>query len=230
MANPKILVVEDERDVRDLMTLHLKREGFDVVGCDSGEEAIGKLSAEPLDLVVLDWMLPGLSGLEICKRLRSVTGLNQRTPVLMVTARADAADVVLGLEVGADDYVSKPFEIPVMTARVRALLRRGFASKETSSSKILQIQNLKVDLDSHQVFCNDGEIPLTPSEFRLLSALLENRGRVLSREKLIELVQGNGVSVGDRTVDTHVFGLRKKLGPCSDVIETIRGVGYRVLG
>lgn len=237
----KILVVEDETDVRDLMTLHLKREGFEAVIASDGEEAIRLLRENAYDLVVLDWMLPGVSGLEICKQI------NRKYPVLMVTARADTTDIVLGLEMGADDYVTKPFEIPVFMARVRALLRRGplptFSGAESllkpskpSSNlndpsekfELIELGALRVKVEAHQVFCGNEEIPLTPSEFKLLTALVRNRGRVLTRDRLIELVQGQGVAVVDRAIDTHVFGLRKKLGPCADLIETIRGVGYRV--
>ncbi len=221
----RILVVEDERDVRELMLLHLKREGYDVFAAEEGEEAFRKLSSENFDLVLLDWMLPGISGLEICKRLRA---RSHEIPVLMVTARADSADIVLGLEMGADDYITKPFDIPVLLARVHALSRRSRTSSFGGQGSPLQIGELRVDVPAHRVFCGSSEIVLTPSEFKLLASLLENQGRVLSRGKLIDLIQGQDIAVVDRTVDTHVFGLRKKLGPCADVIETIRGVGYRV--
>lgn len=218
-----ILVVEDERDVRDLMLLHLKREGYEVTAVEEGEKALKLLKDGNYDLVVLDWMLPGVSGLDLCK---SISG---KFPVLMVTARADTADVVLGLELGADDYVTKPFEIPVFLARVRALLRRSSSARQSPvEDGKLQIGELSLDENSHEVKCGAERVELTRSEFKLLSALMRNQGRVLSREKLIELVQGQGVVVVDRAIDTHVFGLRKKLGSCADVVETIRGVGYRV--
>jgi two-component system phosphate regulon response regulator PhoB len=201
----------------------LKREGSEVIAVEDGEAAL-KLLSGTFQLVVLDWMLPGISGLEICKRIRA-SGVT--VPVLMVTARADSTDVILGLEGGADDYITKPFEIPVLVARVRALARRA-AILSSGKESVLSAGGLSIDTESHIVSCAGQELQITPSEFKLLSALLQNRGRVLSRERLIDLVQGEGVSVVDRTVDTHVFGLRKKLGPCSDVIETIRGVGYRV--
>lgn len=227
MGTKRILVVEDESDVRDLILLHLRREGYQTDWTDHGEEALRTL-ADPkkFDLVILDWMLPGQSGLEVCKALR------RQVPVLMVTARADTSDIVLGLEMGADDYITKPFEVPVLLARVRALLRRSGPEEGSSEapgpSKVLRAGGLWVDLDAHEAKCDDQVIHLTPSEFKLLTALLHNRGRVLSRERLIELVQGQGVNVVDRAIDTHVFGLRKKLGSCAEVIETIRGVGYRV--
>jgi DNA-binding response OmpR family regulator len=222
----RALIVEDEADVRDLMSLHLKREGVDVVAVENGEEALRKLAVEKFALVLLDWMLPGVSGLEICKRLRS-SPASERVSILMVTARADSADVIAGLDAGADDYITKPFELPVFLARVRALRRRYETHGEKEKRK-LQNGNLNLDLDAYEVFCGDTQLQLTPSEFKLLSALMQNEGRALSREKLIDLVQGENVTVVDRAIDTHVFGLRKKLGACSDVIETIRGVGYRV--
>jgi two-component system phosphate regulon response regulator PhoB len=223
--NPRILVVEDERDVRELMILHLKREGFSIFSAEDGEEAKTLLGGNEYDLVILDWMLPGVSGLEICKTLR---GQGRTLPILMVTARADTADIVLGLEMGADDYITKPFDIPVFMARVRALLRRTQAP--TSEDSKLHVGELTVDVAAHEVKCKTERVDLTPSEFKLLAALVSNRGRVLSRERLIDLVQGQGVVVVDRAIDTHVFGLRKKLGDCSEIIETIRGVGYRIRG
>ncbi len=218
----KILVIEDEEDLNKLMVLHLKRDGHEPIGVTNGEEALSLLRDSQYQIVVLDWMLPGLSGLEICKRL------NRKYPVLMVTARAEPADIVLGLEMGADDYITKPFEVPIFLARVRALLRRAYTAATSSEDIPLQIGELKIHLAAHKIFCGSEEVLLTPTEFKLLAALVRNSGRVLTREKLIELVQGQGVVVVDRAVDTHIFGLRKKLGLCSDVIETIRGIGYRV--
>jgi two-component system phosphate regulon response regulator PhoB len=218
----KVLLVEDERDVKNLMILHLERQGYQVKAVENGEEALGLLTHELYDLIVLDWMLPGLSGLELCKKI------DHKMPVLMVTARADTSDIVLGLEMGADDYITKPFEIPVFLARVRALIRRSSAPKNQPEPTKIQVGALSVNTETHAVSCSGQEIQLTLSEFKLLVALMKNEGRVLSRDKLIELVQGQGVIVVDRAIDTHVFGLRKKLGPCADIVETIRGVGYRV--
>lgn len=227
MSASKVLLVEDEADVRELMLIHLKREGLETTAVENGEEALKLLQANQYELVVLDWMLPGLSGLEICKRIRSQNPTGPQLPILMVTARADTSDIVIGLEMGADDYITKPFDIPVFLARVRALIRRSQVSAEGSTTRF-QCGELVLDIEEHRVSCGKEELDLTPSEFKLLAALMGNQGRVLSRERLIDLVQGQGVAVVDRAIDTHVFGLRKKLGACSEVVETIRGVGYRV--
>ncbi len=230
--NSRVLIVEDEKDIADLMTLHLKREGHEVTSVDNGEEAMRVLmhgsdkGTDSFQLLVLDWMLPGVSGLELCKKIRAESGVTG-VPILMVTARAHTSDIVLGLEMGADDYLTKPFELPVFLARVRALLRRG-TSVQLGEQRVYKAGELSLDLDAYRVTCGKKDLQLTPSEFKLLVALLKSQGRVLTRERLIDMVQGEGVTVVDRAIDTHIFGLRKKLGKCSDVVETIRGVGYRV--
>ncbi|MBI2519803.1 MAG: response regulator transcription factor [Bdellovibrio sp.] len=219
---PSILVVEDAADIRELMVLHLERAAYKVVWASNGEEAIKYLqSGQIFDLVILDWMLPGLSGIEVCRQIQ------QKIPVLMATARAMPDDIVLGLESGADDYITKPFDLAVFMARVRALLRRGEMLSQGSSRKY-KVGQLVVDVDAHLVKCGENEVRTTTYEFKLLATLMANQGKVLSREALIEQVQGEGVIVIDRAIDTHIFGLRKKLGLCADVVETIRGVGYRI--
>jgi len=234
LQKPRVLVIEDEADVRDLIVLHLKREGFEVTSVDEGEKGVKHFDGTTPDLAVVDWMLPGMSGLDVTKWIHE----NRKgLPILMVTARADSADIVRGLESGADDYVTKPFEIPVFLARVRSLLRRakqGSAVAETGAPKKLRVGDLELNTETYEVAigANGGKesekLNLTPSEFKLLKALMLNQGRVLSRDRLIELVQGEGVTVVDRAIDTHVFGLRKKLGTAADFVETIRGVGYRM--
>ena len=217
-----ILVVEDSVDIRELMVLHLERISYKVTWTSNGEEAIRFIqSGEVFDLVVLDWMLPGLSGIDICRQIQ------RKILILMVTARALPDDIILGLESGADDYITKPFEIPVFLARVRALLRRGEILAQGSFRKY-KVGQLFIDIDSHLIKCGEQEVRTTTYEFRLLATLMANQGKVLSREALIEQVQGEGVMVVDRAIDTHIFGLRKKLGACADVVETIRGVGYRI--
>ncbi len=224
-AKKRILVVEDEMDIRELMGLHLGREGYQVEAVADGESGMKKIG-DPFDLLVLDWMLPGVSGIDLAKAVRRTSTV----PILMVTARAEPADVVLGLEAGADDYVTKPFEIPIFLARIRALLRRASqgAAPKPSGAQLLEFGGVRVDEGTYEVTRDGDPIQLTHSEFKLLVALIKNQGRVLTRAALIALVQGTDVSVVDRTVDTHVFGLRKKLGAYGDWIETVRGVGYRV--
>lgn len=224
----RVLIVEDEKDIAELMLLHLKREGCEVDVVDNGEEAITRIQNQKYSLLVLDWMLPGISGLDLCKKLRGEKLIASGTCILMVTARAQAADIVLGLEVGADDYLTKPFDLSVFLARVRALFRRAHQSETTQEETRIEIGDLAIDCGTHEVKCGKTVADLTPSEFKLLYALMKNRGRVLTRDRLIQLVQGDGVSVIDRAIDTHIFGLRKKLGDYGAIIETIRGVGYRV--
>lgn len=224
-APSSILVIEDEADLRDLVALHLERFGYLVTCCQSAEEAQDILNSKgKFDLLLVDWMLPGMSGLALTESLHG------QFPVLMITARAAQEDVINALEKGADDYIIKPFEIPMLQARVKALLRRARFLKEPSTpgQDRLSFQNLQVSLAAHEVKMNNEVLPLTPSEFRILVALLENQGRVLSRQALIDRVQGEEVNVIARTIDTHVFGLRKKLGEQSHLIETIRGIGYRI--
>jgi len=233
-SKPIILVIEDEEDVRDLIVLHLKREGWEAVSVEDSEKAQTLLRDRAFSVAIVDWMLPGASGLDLLKWMK---GDRITTPVLMVTARADATDIVRGLEAGADDYVTKPFDVPVLIARVRGLIRRSqqtksdapaAASSSVKTNAALKVGGLTLNSDTYEVLGFGQKIHLTPSEFKLLKSLMQSAGRVLSRDQLIELVQGEGVSVVDRAIDTHVFGLRKKLGELADFIETIRGVGYRM--
>lgn len=229
VEKPRILIIEDEMEIRDLIALHLKREGLLVDAVGSAEEADALLKSNKYALLVLDWMLPGANGISIAKRLRRESDFAE-TGILMVTARAEASDIVEGLEAGADDYLSKPFEPSVLIARVRALLRRSQRQPKDAETpmKIFRVGGLSLNSETYEAKCNDEVLNLTPSEFKLLLALAQSGGRVLTRDSLISQVQGEGVSVVGRTVDTHVFGLRKKLGSCVDVIETVRGIGYRV--
>lgn len=246
-ASQKVLIVEDEADVRDLVAVHLKRAGHSVTAVNSVEEARGAFAAiaeedgvSGFDVCILDWMLPGSSGVEFARELRKKYE-RSALAVLMITAKSEPQDIVEGLDAGADDYLTKPFEPSVLVARVRALTRRlkPHESGESTESRlekssvrapfeVLRLGGLSLFPETYEVKCADEPISLTPSEFKLLMALAKSQGRVLTRDSLISQVQGDGVSVVGRTVDTHVFGLRKKLGACADVIETVRGVGYRV--
>lgn len=231
----KIMVVEDERDVRDLIVLHLKRDSYDVIAFDSAEsarDALTKTSLQP-DLIVLDWMLPGQSGLDFAKYVRQEW--KQKIGILLLTARADTLDKVLGLEVGADDYLTKPFEIREFQARIRALLRRlhdggtpSTHSEKSPRSSVLTAGVLKLDTAAKRIFIRDQEVLLTPHEYKLLATLIENPGKTFERDQLIGMIQGPDVKVVGRTIDTTVLGLRKKLGADADVIETVRGFGYRL--
>ena len=220
-----VLVVEDEQEIRELMALHLLRQGYRVTECGSAEDALHELGKAKFHLVVLDWMLPGLSGVDI---LESVKKSSTPPSVLMVTAKTEPQDIVAGLEKGADDYMTKPFNPQIFLARVKALLRRTVSAVTEDSKDISEISGLKVNFKTYEITYNDSPLHLTPSEFKLLGALIQSDGRVLTREQLIENIQGEGINVIGRTIDTHVFGLRKKLGEWGDNIETIRGIGYRV--
>ncbi len=222
MKKYRILVIEDETDIRDLIALHLGREGHEVSSCSDGREGLQALKNESFDLVIVDWMLPEKSGLEVIREIRKNLS-HEKLGILMVTAKGANSDLILGLESGADDYLIKPFELSVLMARARAILRR--TEKKNS---LLELGPLKIDENSHEAHLHEKQISLTPYEFKLLATLVQNKGRVLTRDRLIEEVQGSGVAVVERAIDTHVFGLRKKLGECADLIETVRGVGYRV--
>ncbi len=220
-SKERVLVVEDENEIRSLIVGQLTRDGYEVDQAETGEEAMQKLKRGQYELLVLDWMLPGVSGVEIARAMRGKT-----KGILMVTAKSEPSDIVAGLDAGADDYVTKPFDLAVLKARVRALLRRP--AKDAVPDGLIHVGTMEINSTSYEVKCDGQPITLTLSEFKLLLALSKERGKVMTRERLISEVQGDGVAVIDRTVDTHVFGLRKKLGKCSDLIETIRGVGYRM--
>lgn len=228
-ARKRVLVVEDESEIRQLIVLHLKREEFEVDDVGDGEQARQLLTQRSYDLVIVDWMLPSLSGLELTRWMRKRNPA-MTTPVLFVTAKTEPEHVATGLDAGADDYIAKPFDTLVLMARVNALLRRQDWLKSDAGSvpARLTLGELQLDTHSFEVSLGAQKLELTRSEFRLLESLLMNQGKVLSREAIIEQIQGEGVNVVGRTVDTHVFGLRKKLLHYADVIETIRGVGYRV--
>lgn len=229
-ARKRVLVVEDELGIRQLIVLHLKREGFDVDEIGDGEQARTLLTSRQYDMVILDWMLPTLSGLDLTRWMRKHSQLAQRTPVLFVTAKTEPEHVATGLDAGADDYIGKPFDTLVLMARVNALLRRQDWLREQPGQQNprLVLGELVLHTQTFEVTMSGERLDLTRSEFRLLESLLQNQGKVLSRESIIEQIQGEGVNVVGRTVDTHVFGLRKKMGKYADLIETIRGVGYRV--
>jgi two-component system phosphate regulon response regulator PhoB len=222
--NAKILVVEDEESLAVLLQYNLEAEGFRVTSVARGDEAELAVSEDTPDLIILDWMLPGISGLELCRRLRS--GRTARAvPIIMLTARGEEGDRIRGLTTGADDYVVKPFSVPELMARVKAILRR--ASPERLAS-VLAVQDITLDREAHRVMRGNREVRLGPTEFRLLEFLMESPGRVFSRAQLLDGVWGNDVYVDERTVDVHIGRLRKAInrGRDKDPIRTVRGAGY----
>ena len=223
-AQPRILVVEDEADLALLLTYNLEAEGYAAESVERGDEAELRLVESPPDLVILDWMLPGVSGLEICRRLRAREA-TRTLPVIMLTARGEEVERVRGLSVGADDYVVKPFSVPELMARVRALLRR---SRPERIAERLVAGDLDLDRETRRVRRGSRDVHLGPTEFRLLEYLLERPGRVFSRAQLLDGVWGQSVEIDERTVDVHVGRLRKALsrGRERDPIRTVRGTGY----
>ena len=223
---PRILVVEDEIDVALLISYNLEAEGYVVESVTRGEEAELRLAENAPDLLILDWMLPGVSGIEICRRLRAREA-TRTLPIIMVTARREESERVRGLAVGADDYVVKPFSVIELMARVHALLRR---SRPERIAERLYVGNLDLDRLTGRVRRGDREIRLAPIDFRLLEYLLEKPGRVFSRAQLLDLVWGRSAEVDERTVDVHIGRLRKRLskGKQRDPIRTVRGAGYAI--
>jgi DNA-binding response OmpR family regulator len=221
----KILVVEDEPDILDLVSYNLKQAGFDVVPVETGEEALDVAARESLALVVLDLMLPGIDGLEVCRLLKQ-RAESKGVPVLMLTARTEEVDRIVGLELGADDYLVKPFSPRELVLRIRAILRRAH-SGEVEEDERIQAGPLQIDPIGHRVQVAGEYVELTATEFRLLLTLAQRRGRVQSREELLNVVWGYEYSGYRRTVDTHVRRLREKIGEAAEMVETVRGVGYR---
>ena len=221
-----ILIVEDERDLVEAVEYSLQREGFETRAAGTGEQALKLLDKEPKpDLVLLDVMLPDMSGTEVCRRLRAHEG-SRHIPVIMATARGEEIDRVVGFEVGADDYVVKPYSVRELALRIRAILRRAARADEPLTTET-SFGRLRVDPSAHRVFVDSDEVQLTALEFRLLATFLQRRGRVQSRETLLSDVWGIEADITTRTVDTHVKRLREKLGPAGVYVETLRGVGYR---
>tara|TARA_B100000965_G_scaffold64942_1_gene50701 strand:+ start:317 stop:1003 length:687 start_codon:yes stop_codon:yes gene_type:complete len=221
----KILVIEDEPDIRRNLEYNLSREGFSVSGAASISEAKLILNSDFFNLILLDLMLPDGSGLDLCKSIKA-DSKTESTPIIILTAKDDEVDRVVGFELGADDYVTKPFSVRELILRVKAVLKRGTKKREIVEVE-RQFADLKIDVDSHEVHVDDKKINLTALEFRLLRQLVDRRGRVQSRDQLLSDVWGYSSEVTTRTVDTHVKRLREKLGPMGKYVQTIRGVGYK---
>ncbi len=222
MMPQRVLLAENELDVQNLMRSALARDGIEVVAVSTGSEAKKKLETEEFGLAILDWMMPDITGIELCKQF------HDQIPILMVTARDESVDIVRGLDAGADDYLTKPFEVAILTARARALLRRGKWLKRSEPASKISVGSLAIDLDAAKVTCGIMEVQVSSAELKLLTMLVENQGKVMSRSKLVSLTHGESVHVIDRVIDTQVYNLRKKLGVCGKLFETVRGVGYRV--
>lgn len=226
MAHETLLIVEDEADIRELLRYNLEREGYKVQECGSAEAAHTFLSRTLPDLILLDLMLPGTDGYSFCRTIRT-DERTARIPVIMVTARDEDADIVAGLEVGADDYVTKPFSARVLSARVRAVLRRG-AVEPGDEKDVLTRGLIEIDRTHHSVKIAGKPVVLTLSEFKMLDLFMKRPGVVFSRYQIVDAVHGSDYPVTDRSVDVQIVGLRRKLGKHGDLIETVRGVGYRM--
>ncbi|MFZ5975496.1 MAG: response regulator transcription factor [Bacillota bacterium] len=230
MAKQTILVVDDEDNIRELIAYNLKAEGFVVEEAASGEQALEYCKARKPALVLLDIMLPGMDGLEVCKRLKR-DAATSTIPIIMITAKSEEVDKVLGLELGADDYITKPFGVREMLARIKALIRRsnigGLSNESTGSENLLRAAGITIDVKSYKAYRLDRPLQLTLKEFELLSALVANRGKVLTRDTLLDTIWGYEYYGETRTVDVHIRHLRKKLEDDGTLIETVRGVGYR---
>lgn len=223
----RILIVDDEPDVTELVGYQLRAKGFSVEALNDPTQSIAKIRAFQPDLIILDVMMPNISGIQICRMLRA-DPKSKAIPVVFLTARAEEADRVLGLEVGGDDYICKPFSVKELTLRIQGLLRRSSEPLD-DQPKHLEIGTIVLDNERHQVTVGGAPVELTATEFRLLRLLMERKGRVQSREHLLLNVWNYETEIETRTVDTHIRRLREKLGPEADLIETLRGVGYRMI-
>jgi len=221
----RILIIEDEPDIRKTLEYNLSREGFDVICASSLSEGKDSINAAKFSLILLDLMLPDGSGLDLCRELKSDPKKNL-IPIIILTAKDDEVDKVVGFELGADDYVTKPFSVRELILRVKAVLKRGNVKSENLEVQ-RQFGDLVIDVDSHEVFVNNNQVILTALEFKLLRQLVDRRGRVQSRDQLLSDVWGYSADVTTRTVDTHIKRLREKLGAMGKYVQTIRGVGYK---
>jgi two-component system phosphate regulon response regulator PhoB len=223
MSKGTVLVVDDEEDILEIVRYNLSKEGYRVICAESGEQALQKVRTDSPDIVILDLMLPGVDGLDVCRQIKSGAG-TAPIPVIMLTARTQEADMVVGFELGADDYITKPFSPRVLSARVKAVLRR---SRAQESDAVQHFGDLVIHAEQHEVKVQGKTADLTAMEFRILMTLVRRPGWVFSRAQIMDTTQGDNTVVTDRSVDVHIVSLRRKLGSCGECIETIRGVGYR---
>lgn len=232
MVKRSVLVVEDEEDIRELVSYTLLKEGYQVTSVASGEEALAIAAAQPPDLVLLDLMLPGIDGLTVCQRLRSAPA-TAAVAIVMLTAKGEEPDIVTGLNVGANDYITKPFSRNVLTARVRAVLRnlapKGESGERASDSEaVIKVRNLVIHPGRHVVLVDGRAVDLSATEFRVLLVLARRPGWVFTREQILDAVHGDNYAITSRAVDVQILGLRRRLGAAGEAIETVRGVGYRL--
>lgn len=227
MSKKRIVIIEDEPDILEVLSYNLKREGYEVLTASDGIQGLALVRQQVPDLVLLDLMLPGMDGVEICSSIKNEAA-TAGTLIVMVTAKGEESDIVLGLGVGADDYISKPFSPRELVARVKAVLRRGTLVERTDSQELIQLGELSIDSGKHRVNLGEREIKLTATEFKLLHFLASYPGRVFSREQLLNKALGDDVVIVDRNIDVHIRGIRKKMDMEPPLIETIRGVGYRM--
>jgi two-component system phosphate regulon response regulator PhoB len=225
-----IFIVDDERTIREVVRRYLEREGYAVVEAETGSEALERLREQHADLILLDIMLPGLDGLKVCRKLKENPKF-QAIPIIMLTAKGEEPDIVAGLNMGADDYVTKPFSPKVLLARMSAVLRRAEAeqdgSEEEEDSEVVEIRDVTIHPGRHEVSIAGESVDLTATEFRLLHFLAQRPGWVFTRQQILDGVHGDNYAITDRAVDVQIVGLRRKLGPAGNYIETVRGVGYR---
>jgi two-component system phosphate regulon response regulator PhoB len=226
MPKPKVLVIEDERTLVEVLSCNLEREGFEVIVALDGQEGLRQAQLKLPDLVVLDLMLPGKPGLEVCRELR-MGPRTREIPIIMVTAKAEESDELVGFATGADDYVTKPYSMKVLVQRIKKELRRRELKEDPGVGKLIESQGIVIDRHSHRALYRDLELALTPTEFRLLEVLLRQAGRAFTRYELMDAAIGEDAIVLERTIDVHIKSLRKKLGDAGELIETVRGVGYR---
>jgi two-component system phosphate regulon response regulator PhoB len=228
VAVASVLIVDDERDLLTVVDFNLRAAGLETMLASTGEEALAQLRRRLPDLVLLDLMLPDIPGTEVCRLIKG-DPRTKRVPVVMLTAKGEEVDRVVGFELGADDYVTKPFSVRELVLRVKAILRRAAASARAAERPPETVGPIRVDVDQHRAWVDGAEVQLTPLEFRLLSLLMARLGRVQSREQLLEDVWEMSAELETRTVDTHVKRLREKLGSGRELLETVRGVGYRLV-
>jgi two-component system phosphate regulon response regulator PhoB len=226
MPKPRILVIEDERALIEPLTANLEREGFDVLIAQDGIDGLRQAQLKLPDLIVLDLMLPLKPGLEVCRELR-IGARTRDIPIIMLTAKAEESDELVGFATGADDYVTKPYSMKVLIQRIKKELRRMQLQDEAPAGTVIESQGVVIDRHSHKALYRDQELPLTPTEFRLLEVLIRQSGRAFTRYELMDAAIGEDAIVLERTIDVHIKSLRKKLGEAGELIETVRGVGYR---